>query len=138
MRQVSGLYALDMLKVLDRTPCLEGTDVDGVNAWKNANNNIYSILQFHTEGSANITVRAHKSTEVGCLGDGVAAWQGLKERFDGNTKKARRACWEKLFTTTMPSSGDRADLISTMVDFRLRLADDGHGESSTTPTQICR
>ena len=59
MRHALGLYALDMLKFLDGTPCLEETDVDGVDAWKKANNNIYSILYFHTEGSANITVRAH-------------------------------------------------------------------------------
>ena len=73
VRQAFGLYALDMLKVLDGTPCLEETDVDGINAWMKANNNIYSILYFHTEGSANITVRAHEHTKVGCFGDGVAA-----------------------------------------------------------------
>ena len=105
VRQAFGLYAVDMLKVLDGTPSPEETDVDGVNAWMKVNNNIYSILYFHTEGSATITVRAHESTEVGRLGDGVAAWKALKERFDGNTKDARRACWEKLFTTTMPSGG---------------------------------
>ena len=87
VRQSFGLYALDMLKVLDRRPGPEETDVDGLNAWKKANNNSYSILYFHTEGSANITVRAHESTEVDCLGDGVAAWKALNERFDGNTKK---------------------------------------------------
>ena len=55
MRRAFGLYALDMLKVSDGTPCPEETDVDGGNAWKKANNNIYSILYIHTEGSANIT-----------------------------------------------------------------------------------
>ena len=118
VRQAFGLYALDMLKVLDATPCPEETEVDGVNAWR-ANNNIYQ------SGSANITVRAHESTEVGCWGYGVAAWKALKERFDGSTKEARRACREKLFTTTMPSGGDPTDFISTMDDLRLRLADMG-------------
>ena len=66
VRQAFGLYTLNILKVLDGTPCPEETDVDGVNAWKKANNTIYSIPYFHTEGSANITVRAHESTEVGC------------------------------------------------------------------------
>ena len=61
VRQAFGLYALDMLKVLDATPCPEETDVDGVNAWR-AKHNIYQ------SGSANITVRAHESTEVGCWG----------------------------------------------------------------------
>ena len=96
-----------------------------MNAWKKANNNIYSIFYFDTEGSANITVSAHEGTEVGCLGDGVAAWKALKERFDGNTKEARRACREELFTTTMPSGGDPTDFISSMDGLRLRLADMG-------------
>ena len=114
-----------MLKVLDGTPSPEETDVDGVDARNKANNNIYSILYFHTDCSAYITVRAHESTKVGCLGDCVAAWKALKERYDGNTKKARRARREKLFTITMPSGGDPTDLISTMDDLRLRLADMG-------------
>ena len=125
VHQAFGLYALDMLKALDETPCQEETDVDGVNAWKKANNTIYSIPYFHTEGSANITVRAHESTEVGCLGDGVAAWKSLKQRFDRNTKEARRACWEKLLTTITPSGGHPTDLISIMDDLQLRLADMG-------------
>ena len=44
-----------------------------------------------TEGSTHITVRAHESKELGCLGDGAAGWNALKEGFDGNTKEARRA-----------------------------------------------
>ena len=64
-------------------------------------NNIYSILFFLTEGSANITVWAHESKEKGCMGNGVAAWKSLKERLDGNTKEARRACREELFSSAM-------------------------------------
>ena len=59
------------------------------------------------------------------MGDGVAAWKALKERFDGNTKESRRACREKQFTTTMPSGDDPTDFISTMDDLQLRLADMG-------------
>ena len=135
VRQAFGQYALDMLKVLDGTPCPEEIGIEGVNAWKKANSNICSILYFHTEGSANIIVRAHESTEVGCLGDGLAAWKALKERFDGSTKEGRRACREKLFTTTMASGGDPTDFISTMDDLRLHLADKG-SKSSMTPTRI--
>ena len=46
----------------------------------------------------------------------------MKERFDGSTKEARRACREKLFTT-VPSGGDPTDFISTIDDMRPRLAD---------------
>ena len=86
---------------------------------------IYSILFFLTEGSANITVRAHESTEQGYLGDGVAAWKSLKEHFDGNTKEARQACREKLFSSAMRAGSDPTDCIAKMDDLRLRLTDMG-------------
>ena len=73
VHQAFGPYAQDMLQILDRAPRPEGTEADGVAAWETANSNIYSILFFLTEASANITVRAHGSTEQGCFGDGVAA-----------------------------------------------------------------
>ena len=94
-------------------------------AWETANNNIYSILFLLTGGSANITVRAHKSTEQGCLGDGVAAWKSLMERFDGNTKEAWRACREKLFSSAMRAGSDPTDFIAKMDDLRLHLEDMG-------------
>ena len=50
-----------------------------------------------TEGSAHITVRAHQSKELDCVGDGAAPWNALKEGFDGDTKVTRRACQELLF-----------------------------------------
>ena len=83
-----------MLKVLDGAPRPEETDADGVAAWETANNNIDSILFFLTEGSANITVRAHESTEKGCLGDGVAAWkyEGSHAGAPGKTLLHRDAC----------------------------------------------
>ena len=59
------------------------------------------------------------------MGDGVAAWKSLKERFDGNMKEARRACREKLFPSAMRARSDPTDLIANMDDLRLRLADMG-------------
>ena len=56
VRQAFGLYARDKLKVLDGASRPGETDADGEAAWETANNNIYSILFFLTEGSANITV----------------------------------------------------------------------------------
>ena len=66
VRQAFGKYAFDMLKVLDGTPCPKETDVDGVNARRKANNNILRNPLLPHRGSANITVRAHESAEVGC------------------------------------------------------------------------
>ena len=74
-----------------------------------------------TEGSTHITVRAHESKELGCLGDGAAGWNALKEGFDGNTKEARRACREERFSKSMKPGGDPVDFMATMGHFRLRL-----------------
>ena len=70
-------------------------------------------------------MRAHESTEQDCLSDGVAASKSLKERFDRNTKKARRACPEKLFSSAMHAGSDPTEIIAKTDDLRLRLADMG-------------
>ena len=81
---------------------------------------------FATEGSAHITVKAHEETSAsGSLGTGAAAWKALADRFDGNTKKARRACRAQLFSAVMESGEDPADFLSKMDDLRLRLRDMG-------------
>ena len=58
------------------------------------------------------------------------------ERFDGNTKEARRACREKLFSSAMRAGSDPADFIAKMDDLRLRLADMGE-EFSMIRTLNC-
>ena len=55
------------------------------------------------------------------MGDGAAAWNALKESFDGNTKEARRAWRDKLFSKSVKPGGDPVDFIATMDDLRLRL-----------------
>ena len=49
VRQASGLYAREMLEVLDGAPRPADTDADGVAAWETANNKINSILFFLTK-----------------------------------------------------------------------------------------
>ena len=123
MHQAMGFHALEMLQVLDGTPC--PGPANEREAWKKANNNLFSVLFFMTEGSADITVRAHESKEMGCVGNGAAAWNALKERFDGSTKESRRAGREKLFSRSMKPGGDPVDFIASMDDLRLRLEDMG-------------
>ena len=91
VRQAFGLYPREMLQVLDEAPRPEETDADGVAAWETANNNYYAILSFLTEGSANITVRAHEITQQDCLGDGVAAWKSFKD-FQAATPSPKQPC----------------------------------------------
>ena len=79
MRQAMGRHALEMLHVLDGAPCPEPANER--EAWKKANNNLFSVLFFMTEGSSHITVRAHESKELGSVGNGAATWDALKEQF---------------------------------------------------------
>ncbi|CAN0228619.1 unnamed protein product, partial [Scytosiphon promiscuus] len=55
------------------------------------------------------------------------AWNALKERFDGNTKEARRSCRDKLFNNPMKPGSDPVDHFAAMDDMRLRLK--GYGET---------
>ena len=126
IRQAIGLYRPNMLLVLDGEPC--PTDIaEAVQAaeWRSTNNKLFSVLYFSTTGSANITVKAHMATTPGDLGDGVAAWKALKDRFDGNNKEARRAARVELFSSKMEEASDPQDFFSNTDDLRDRLKDMG-------------
>ena len=85
-----------------------------------------------TMGSVHITARAYEVKELGCAGDGAATWNALQERFDGNTREARRACRDKLFSKSMKPDGDPVDFIATPIDdLRLRLEDMGEAIPDT-------
>ena len=70
------------------------------------------------------------------MGDGAAAWNALKESFDGNTKEARRAWRDKLFSKSVKPGGDPVDFIATMDDLRLRLEDMGERIFDDTYTDV--
>ena len=81
------------------------------------------MLFFSTAGSAHITGKAHQDSTSGSVGDGAAAWKGLKDRFAGNTKEARRVLREQPHSQKMKTGADPTDFIATMDDLRLRLKD---------------
>ena len=88
--------------------------------------NLFSILFFTTERSANNVVKPHmgKTREDG-VGNGQAAWNALEEKYNSHTKEARRAYHEKLHSTKMKSGDDPDDFLYTMDGFRERLEDMG-------------
>ena len=90
--------------------------------WERANENLFSILFFTTERSANNVVKKHmgKTREDG-VGNGQAAWNALEEKYNSHTKEARRAYHEKLHSTKMKSGDDPDDFLYTMDGFRERL-----------------
>ena len=97
-----------------------------VATWERANENLFSILFFTTEHSANNVVKKHmgKTRENG-VGNGQAAWNALEEKYNSDTKEARRAYHEKLHITKMKSGDDPDDFLYTMDDFCERLEDMG-------------
>ena len=70
-------------------------------------------------------MKKHEGKTTGVAGDGAAAWNALKECFDANTKDARRACRDKLFTNPMKPGSDPVDYFAAMDEQRLRLKDFG-------------
>ena len=90
------------------------------------NENLFSILSFTTERSANNVVKWHmgKTREDG-VGNGQAAWSALEEKYNSHTKEARRAYHENLHSTKMKSGDNPDDFLYTMDGFRERLEDMG-------------
>ena len=97
-----------------------------VASWERANENLFSILFFTTERSANNVVKRHmgKTREDG-VGNGQAAWSALEEKYNSHTKEARRAYYEKLHSTKMKSGDDPDDFLYTMDGLREHLEDMG-------------
>ena len=95
-----------------------------VATWERANENLFSILFFTTERSANNVVKKHmgKTREDG-VGNGQAAWNALEEKYNSHTKEATRAYHEKLNSTKTKPGDDPDDFLYTMDGFRERLKD---------------
>ena len=111
-----------------------------VATWTRANENLFGILFFTTERSAHNVVKKHmgKTREDG-VGNGQAAWNALEKKYNGNTKKARRAYHEYLHNTKMKSGDDPDDFLYTMDGYRERLKDMGQPvPTSGTKTSFFR
>ena len=95
-----------------------------VATWERANENLFSILFFTAERSANNVVKKYmgKTREDGVV-NGQAAWNALEEKYNSHTKEATRAYHEKLRSTKMKSGDDPDDFLYTMDGFRERLED---------------
>ena len=113
-------------------PCPADTAAD---AWKAANKCLCWVLYFATTASAHIAVKAHKGKTIGSSRDGAAAWNALQDRFDGNTKEARRALREQLHKKKMKIGDDPTDFIATMEDLWFCLK--GVGEEISDEFYTC-
>ena len=126
IRQAIGLHKPKLLPILDgkRRPT-GAANAEAAAEWTEHNNQLFSIPFFMTSESANVTVKTYMSKDVGGMGDGAVAWKAIKERFDGNTKQARRTAREKLFKSTMAETDDPEDFVSHTDRLRDRLKELG-------------
>ena len=127
LRVVLSFYRQSVAVILQgETKPTAAQNSTAVASWERANENLFSILFFTTERSANNVVKRHigKTREDG-VGNGQAAWSALEEKYNSHTKEARRAYHEKLHSTKMKSGDDLDDFLYTMDGFRERLEDMG-------------
>ena len=97
-----------------------------VATWTRVNENLFGILFFTTERSAQNVVRKHMGkTREDWIGNGQAAWNTLKKKYNSNTKEARRTYHEYLHNAKLKSGDDPDDFLHTMDDYRERLRDMG-------------
>ena len=85
------------------------------------------FCEYHRAGTCE-----HGTGLLGCWSCGLEILEGA---LDGNTKEARRACREKLFSSAICAGSDPTDFIAKMDDIRLRLAD--MGEEILDDTYAC-
>ena len=127
LRVVLSFYRQSVATILQGEPKpTAAQNSTAVASWERASENLFSILFFTTERSANNIVKRHisKTREDG-VGNGEAARSALEEKYNSHTKEARRAYHEKLHSTKMKSGDDPDDFLYTMDGFRERLEDMG-------------
>ena len=127
LRVVLSFYRQSVAAILQgETKPTAAQNSTTVASWERVNENLFSILFFTTERSANNVVKRHigKTREDG-VGNGQAAWSALEEKYNSHTKEARRAYHEKLHSTKMKSGDGPDDFLYTMDGFRERLEDMG-------------
>ena len=127
VRMAISYHNKGIFDVLNGEECPQDTsNPDAIEKWNSDNWDLFSILFFATTGSAHTVVRQFEGKKQGeGLGNGVAAWEALAEKYDSFTKETRRACYEELTTNKMAQGEDPDDFFTKMEDLRERLKDMG-------------
>ena len=121
MRMGISYHNKRLFGILNGSPCPEGdTNATALEQWNSDNCDLFFILFFATTGSANILVRQFESKIQGeGLGDGISAWLTLAEKYDSDTKKTHRSCYEDLTTHKMTHGEGPEDFFFKMEDLRV-------------------
>ena len=80
--------------------------------WKQANQDLWSVLLLTTSGSArNVSKKFEGKKAKNGTGDGHAAWQALNDKYNSHNKVARRACHDEMVNTKTKPDQNSHDLI---------------------------
>ena len=120
LRVVLSFYRQSVAAILQGDPKpTAAKHSTAVASWERANENIFSILFFPTERSANnVGERQMGKTREDGVGDKQEAWSALEDKYNSRTMEARRAYPEKLHSTKMKAGDDPDDFLYTMDGFR--------------------
>ena len=127
LRVVLSFYRQSVAAILQGDPKATAAQFStAVATWERAKENLFNILFFTIERSANNVVKKHmgKTREDG-VDNGQTAWSALEETYTSHTKEARRVYHEKLHSKKMKSSDGPDDFLYTVDGFRARLEDMG-------------
>ena len=98
------------------------TNLVEIQRWKQTCEALFSVLHLVTSGPAATQVRQYEDrTSAGGLGHGQEAWITLHTKYNGNSKEARRACYNKLVSFRMEEGQDPDDYIIKPMAIRGRL-----------------
>ena len=125
LRVVLSFYRPNVATILQDDPKQTAArNPTAVTWWERANENLFSMLLFPTERSANNVVERHMcKTRKDGVGNEQAAWSALEEKYNSHTKEARKAYHEKLHGTEMKWGDSPDDCFYTMDDFGERPED---------------
>ena len=105
---------------------IETVDFTLERKWKQANQDLWSVLFLTTSGLANNVVKRFEGKQPNDgVGNGQATSEALREKYNSHTKEARRACHEKLVTTRMDPGQDPDDFFFILDECCKQLEDMG-------------
>ena len=114
-----NVYDKAAFRVLKGAPLpFAATDTDGskLAAWNTANEDLYNVLFFTTEGAACSAVRRFAGKTLGeGSGHGQRAWAALRENFDSCSREALRAEHAKMNFARKSPGQDPDDFLSSIL-----------------------
>ncbi|CAN0359814.1 unnamed protein product, partial [Ectocarpus sp. 4 AP-2014] len=84
-------------------------------AWDEANASLFRILYFCTKGSAASVVKRFRPRGGAAMGDGASAWFALKDKYQPDDERRRRALFRELNDATMRNNDADPDLFIAKV-----------------------